>query len=234
MMKIEGSIALVTGANRGLGKAFVDGLLAAGARKVYAAARDPAAIAAAPGVRALALDVTREDQIAAAAEACGDVTLLINNAGITQPQPLLSAPDLSGMRAEFETNVFGPLNLSRAFAPLLKANGGGAVVNILSALSWLSLPHLGGYCASKSALWSLTNNLRLTLRPQGTQVIGVHVAYMDTDMARNAPGPKTRPEELVRQTLAALAEGRNEVLVDEVTRQLKSSLSSEQAAYLGG
>ena len=232
-MKIEGSVALVTGANRGLGKAFAEALLAAGARKVYAAARNPAGITA-PGVEALALDVTREDQIAAAAAACGDLTLLINNAGVALAQPLLTAPDLSGMRAEFETNVYGPLNLSRAFAPVLKANGGGAVVNILSALSWISFPQLGGYCASKSAAWSLTNNLRLALRPQGTQVIGVHVAYMDTDMARHVDGPKTRPEELVRQVFAALAEGREEVLVDEATRQLKRGLAAEPPVYLRG
>jgi NAD(P)-dependent dehydrogenase (short-subunit alcohol dehydrogenase family) len=232
-MKIEGSVALVTGANRGLGKAFVEGLLAAGARKVYAAARDPAAVTT-PGARALALDVTREDQIAAAAAACGDLTLLINNAGVSIAQPLLTAPDLSAMRAEFETNVYGPLNLARAFAPVLKANGGGAIVNILSALSWLSFPQIGGYCASKSAAWSLTNSLRLLLRPQGTQVVGLHVGYMDTDMARHAQGPKTRPEEVVRQVLAALAEGREEVLVDEVSRQVKSGLAAEHPAYLRG
>lgn len=230
-MKIEGAVALVTGANRGLGRAFAEGLLAAGARKVYAAARDPSRIAT-PGVEPIALDVTRGDQIAAAAARCTDVSLLINNAGIALAQPLLAAPDLSAMRDEFETNVFAPLSLSRAFAPVLAANGGGALVNILSALSWMSLPQIGGYCASKSAAWSLTNSLRQLLRPQGTQVVGVHVAYMDTDMARNAPGPKTRPEDLVLQTLAALAEGRDEVLGDELTRQLKSSLGSAEAAYL--
>jgi NAD(P)-dependent dehydrogenase (short-subunit alcohol dehydrogenase family) len=232
-MNIQGAVALVTGANRGLGKAFVEGLLAGGARKVYAAARDPAAIAI-PGVTAIALDVTRDDHIAAAARACGDLTLLINNAGIAQAQPLLSAADLSSMRAEFETNVFAPLELSRAFAPALKANGGGAVVNILSVLSWLSLPQLGGYCASKSAAWSLTNNLRAVLKPQNTRVLGVHVGYMDTDMARHIDGPKTRPEDVVRRTFAALAEGRDEVLADELSRQVKASLGSDQPAYLRG
>jgi NAD(P)-dependent dehydrogenase (short-subunit alcohol dehydrogenase family) len=162
-MKIQDAVALVTGANRGLGLAFVEALRAAGARKIYAAARDPSTIKT-PGVEALALDVTREDQIAAAARNCGDVTLLINNAGIAQLQPLLGSLGIDSMRAEFETNVFGPLLLSRAFAPALKAGGGGALVNILSVLSWLSLPGLGGYCASKSAAWSLTNGLRQELR----------------------------------------------------------------------
>lgn len=231
-MNIQGAVALVTGANRGLGLAFVEALRAAGARKVYAATRDPASIKT-PGVEALELDVTREDQIAAAARSCGDVTLLINNAGIAQSQPLLGGSGLTSIRAEFDTNVFGPLLLSRAFAPVLQANGGGAVVNILSVLSWLSLPGLGGYCASKSAAWSLTNGLRHELRPQGTQVVGVHVGYMDTDMAKHASGPKTPPAELVRQVFAALAEGREEVLVDELSRQVKGGLSAERAAYLG-
>jgi NAD(P)-dependent dehydrogenase (short-subunit alcohol dehydrogenase family) len=235
-MKISNSVALVTGANRGLGLAYVHALLAAGARKVYAAARDPESLPASirlPGVEPLRLDVTDPAQIEAAARAAGDVDLLINNAGIARIASLLGDGSIDSARAELETNVFGPFRLSRAFAPILKRNGGGAIVNVLSVLSWLSTPVLATYSISKSAAWSLTNGLRTELRPQGTAVLAVHVGYMDTDMAARAPGPKLSPDDVARQTLAAVESGARELLADDVTRQVKASLSTAEAVYLG-
>lgn len=232
-MNPDTTIALVTGANRGLGLAFVHGLLQAGAKKVYAAARDPATLPTLPGVVPLALDVTQPDQIAAAAEAAGDITLLINNAGIARYGSLLGADGLDALRQQFETNAVAPLAMARAFAPVLARQGGGAIVNVLSALSWLTLPGTGGYSATKSAGWALSNGLRQELKAQGTQVLALHMAFMDTDMARQAQGPKIAPAEVVRQTLQALREGRSEVLADSVTRELKQGLSAERAAYLG-
>ncbi len=233
-MKIEGSVVLVTGANRGLGLAYARAALAAGAKKVYAAARDPASITLA-GVHPIALDVTRPEQVEAAARECGDVTLLINNAGISRGTGLLGAsPDFDEARAELETNFFGPWAMTRAFAPVLKANGGGAVVNVLSVLSWLSLPGAASYCTSKSAAWSLSNGLRNELRGQGTQVTSVHIAFMDTDMARKVPGDKISPDEVARQTFEAVEAGLPEVLADAVTRQVKQGLVADPPAYAAG
>jgi NAD(P)-dependent dehydrogenase (short-subunit alcohol dehydrogenase family) len=226
-MEIRGSVALVTGANRGLGDAFVQALRAAGARKVYAAARDPARVAAADGVVPMRLDVTHPGDIAAAAQKCRDVTLLINNAGIIRGESLLSASSLESATAEWMTNFLGPLALSQAFAPILAANGGGAILNVLSALSWISLP--GGpatYAASKAAEWSLTNSLRHELRAQGTQVVGLHVGFMDTDMTRGLQLPKADPHEVARVAVAALARGEVEVLADGTSQQIKQALSA--------
>jgi len=231
-MKIRDSVALVTGANRGLGLAFARALLAGGARKVYAAARDPASVTL-PGVQAIRLDVTNPDDIAAAARDLGDLTLLVNNAGILRGSGFLAPGGVDAVRAELETNFFGPLALTRAFAPILARNGGGAVVNVLSALSWISLPSAATYCASKSAAWSLSNGLRQELRGQGTQLLALHVGYMDTDMVRTVTAAKSNPDDVVRQTLAALEDGREEILADEVSRQLKLGLSAEPGAYLG-
>lgn len=229
-MKIHGSVALVTGANRGLGRAFAETLLAAGA-KVYAAARDPSKVEL-TGAEPLRLDVTRAEEIAAAVRACNDVTLLVNNAGAMQPAPFLAPGGEAAARALLETNFFGTLALSRAFAPVLKTNGGGAIVNVLSVLSWLNLPQAGAYGASKAAAWALTNGLRNELRAQGTRVVAVHAAFIDTDMARNIQAPKTPPAAVVQQVLAALEEGRDEVLADEVTRKVKRGLGAEPASYL--
>ncbi|MES2511802.1 MAG: SDR family oxidoreductase [Pseudomonadota bacterium] len=232
-MFIRDSVVFITGANRGLGLAYARGALAAGAKKVYAAARDASSITL-PDVIPVALDVTNVEQVAAAVKACGDVTVLINNAGISRSSSFLSGPaGLEAAKAEFETNFFGPWALSQAFAPVLAANGGGAIVNVLSALSWLSLPAVATYSASKSAAWSLTNGLRNELKAQGTQVVGLHVAFMDTDMAKGVPGDKTHPDAVVEQTWAALASGASEVLADGVTRQLKAGLSLPHGAYLG-
>ena len=232
-MKIEGSVALVTGANRGLGRAFAEALLDAGAAKVYAAARDPSAVSL-PGARPLKLDITRAEDIALAAGACPDVTLLINNAGVLQPGSFLAAGGEAAARSQLETNFFGTLALSRAFAPVLKANGGGALINVLSVLSWLNLPQVGAYSASKAAAWALTNGLRNELRAQGTLVVAVHAAYIDTDMARQVQGPKTAPGAVVQQVLTAIEAGREEVLADEVTRKVKNGLGAERSSYLQG
>lgn len=232
-MKLQDAVVFITGANRGLGLAFAKAALAAGAKKVYAAARDPASIALA-GVQAVALDVTDAAQVEAAARACGDVTLLVNNAGISRGGTLLGADGMDKARAELETNFFGSWAVARAFAPVLKANGGGAIVNVLSALSWLSLPSSQTYSASKSAAWALSNGLRDALRGQGTQVTSLHVAFMETDMTASIPGAKASPDDVARQTLAGVEAGLFEVLADEVTRNVKASLSSSDApAYAG-
>ena len=232
-MKVEGSVALVTGANRGLGAAFANGLLAAGAAKVYAAARDPAAVKL-PGVVPVQLDVTRPEQVAELARTLTDVTLLVNNAGIGEFGPLLAPGALDALHRQFETNAVGPLRLVQAFAPVLAANGGGAVVNVLSVLSWLTLPGSGGYSASKAAGWALSNALRQELKAQRTELLAVHVAFIDTDMARGAAGPKIAPDDVVRQTIAALAAGHPELLADETTRGVRRGLAAEPPVYVGG
>jgi NAD(P)-dependent dehydrogenase (short-subunit alcohol dehydrogenase family) len=230
-MNIQGSVALVTGANRGLGLAFAQGLLAAGARKVYAASRDPSKITLA-GVTPLQLDITNASQVAAAALACGDVNLLINNAGIAQASPFLDTEAEDAVRAQFDTNFFGTLAMSRAFAPVLRANGGGALVNMLSVLSWINMTAIDGYCASKAATWSLTNGLRNELRAQGTLVVGVHAAFIDTDMAKHVPTGKTSPAEVVRLALEGVAGGQEEVFADAITQQVKAGLSANASVYL--
>lgn len=230
-MNIKGSIALVTGANRGLGQAYAEALLAAGAARVYAGARDPATVTL-PGVVPVKLDITNPDDVAAAALACADVTLVINNAGIAGGGPLLADGGLDSARTLLETNFFGHLLMARAFAPVLKANGGGALVNMLSALAWVSMQGSGAYSASKAAAWALTNGLRNELRGQGTLVVGVHAAFIDTDMVRHVAAPKISPAEVAAATLLALEQGREEVLADAVTKQVKAGLSAEPGIYL--
>jgi NAD(P)-dependent dehydrogenase (short-subunit alcohol dehydrogenase family) len=230
-VKIKDSVALVTGANRGLGLAFTQALLAGGVRKVYAAARDPASVKQA-GVVPVRLDVTNAEQVAAAAAELGDVTLVINNAGIIRGSGFLGENGVEAVRAELETNFFGPVHVSRAFAPILARNGGGAIVNVLSALSWVAFPGSSTYSASKAAAWSFSNGLRNELRGQGTQVLALHVGYMDTDMVRDVAAPKSKPEDVARQTLDALEAGQSEILADEVSRRVKQSLSAEPGVYL--
>jgi len=230
-MKIQGSIALATGANRGLGLAFAQALLHAGAVKVYAAARDPSKVSL-PGATPLKLDITNPADVAAAARAASDVTLLVNNAAIARTVAFLAADAEAALRESLETNLFGTLSMIRAFAPVLKANGGGAIVNMLSIASWLNRPTLAVYAASKSAEWALTNGTRHELREQGTLVVGVHAAFIDTDMAKPFQGPKSRPEDIVSQVLAAVEQGLEEVLADQLTRDVKRGLSAERASYL--
>lgn len=225
---IEGTTALVTGANRGLGMAFVQALLDRGAAKVYAGARNPGTVDVTDArVVPVQLDITNFDDIAAAARDCTDVSLLVNNAGAMLLRPFLSAPDMSAARTEMETNYFGTLAMARAFAPVLRAAGGGGLVNVLSVASWLASPFNASYCASKSAEWALTNALRVELRAQGTLVVGVHAGFIDTDMAATVDDPKISAQEVAGQTLDAIEKGRPEVLTDEWTRHVKNSVATD-------
>jgi NAD(P)-dependent dehydrogenase (short-subunit alcohol dehydrogenase family) len=223
--------ALVTGANRGIGLAFTRELLARGARKVYAAARDPASITLA-GVEPLRLDVTKPDEVAAAVARAGDVTLLVNNAGVAEVGGFLAADSEEVARRQFETNFFGMLRMSKAFAPALASNGGGAILNVLSIVSWINGGQLAAYAASKSAAWSLTNSLRHELKAQRTQVLGLHMGFVDTDLVRAMDVEKTSPELIVRRALNALESDLEEVLADDLTMRVKLGLSAEAASYL--
>ena len=225
---IAGTHALVTGANRGLGKAFVAELLDRGVAVVYAAARNPDTVDIDDDrVIPIRLDVTNTDDVLAAASRCADVSVLINNAGAMLRAPLLAAPDLSAARSEMETNYFGTLAMCRAFAPVLARNGGGAVVNVLSVVSWLASPFNGSYGASKSAEWALTNAIRIELRAAGTLVVGVHAGWIDTDMAANVPESKISTGDVARQTLDGVQRGDEEVLTDDKTREVKASLPTD-------
>ena len=230
-MDIRDAVVLVTGANRGLGRALVEAFREAGAKKIYAAARDPASIVA-EGAVPVALDVTSPDSIAAAARDCADVNVLVNNAGISRSGVLLSDEGEQKAHDELATNLFGPWRTTAAFAPRLAANGGGTVVNVLSVLSWITLPGTATYCVSKAAAWSLTNGLRHELAAQGTTVIGVHIGLMDTDMTAGVDVPKVSPQEVAAQIVDAVRDGRLEVLADETSRQVKAGLSAERAPYL--
>ena len=231
-MKIENAVVLVTGANRGIGLAFVSELLARGARKVYAAARDPSSLAPQPGVQALRLDVNNPEDVAAAAALASDVTLVINNAGIAQPGGFMAADSEEVMRRIFETNVFGVLRVSKAFAPVLQVNGGGALLNVLSVASWVNGGELAAYSASKSAAWSLTNALRHELAAHKTQVLGLHMAYVDPDLTRGFDVPKTSPVQIVRRALDGLEAGADEVLADELTQHVKLAMTATRPSYL--
>jgi NAD(P)-dependent dehydrogenase (short-subunit alcohol dehydrogenase family) len=227
----KGSVALVTGANRGLGQAFVRELLDRGADKVYAAARDSSTVAIEDDrVVPVPLDITSSDAVESVAGRCTDVSLLINNAGAMLKTPFLTAPDIGNARTEMETNYFGTLSMSRAFVPVLAANGGGALVNVLSVVSWYAMPFNASYCASKSAEWSLTNALRTELGAQGTLVVGVHAGFIDTDMAATVAEAKITPREVVIQSLAAVEQGHPEVLTDDWTRHVKESVPTDQAS----
>ena len=225
-MQITGSVALVTGANRGLGRHFATQLLARGAAKVYATARRPGSVDV-PGAHVLALDVTDPASVAAAAAAVPDVTLLVNNAGVSTGQDLLTG-DLDLLRREMDTHYWGTLAMIRAFAPRL---GGGAILNVLSALSWFSYPGANGYAAAKAAQWSLTNGVRLELAGRA-QVTGLHLGAADTDMTAGYDGPKEDPAAVVAAALDGLEAGRPEVLADEWSARVKAALPGEPGAFL--
>ena len=223
-MKISGSTALVTGASRGLGRHFATQLLERGATRVYATARRPEQVDL-PGVAVLPLDITDPDSVAAVAEAAPDVTLLVNNAGVSLGQNLVTG-DLSQIRLELDTNFYGTLAVIRAFAPVLAGNGGGAILNVLSRLSWLSYEGATSYAVAKAAEWSLTNGVRLELARQGTLVSGVLLSATDTDMMAGWDIPKNDPADVVRQALDGIEAGQLEIIADEDTAQARADLSA--------
>ena len=227
-VKIDGSVALVTGANRGLGQVFARELVSRGAAKVYGAARHLDGVTE-PGVTPIALDITDADRVAQVAQECADVSLLVNNAGVLTYNNFISAPSLDGARLEMETNYWGTLSMCRAFAPVLGANGGGAIVNMLSVTSFYTNLIDASYGASKAAEWSLTNGVRLELHGQGTLVVAVHASFIDTDMAALATNvSKDSPESVAQQAFDAVEAGQVEVLADERTRTVKAELSRDQ------
>jgi NAD(P)-dependent dehydrogenase (short-subunit alcohol dehydrogenase family) len=227
-MDIDGAVVLVTGANRGIGAEFVEQLKRRGAAKIYAAARDAGTIDA-DGVQPLELDVTDAGQIEAAAAAAGDVQVLINNAGISTGTSLVTG-DEATIRREMDTNFYGPLRMTRAFAPILAANGGGAILNVVSALSWFTAPSAGAYSASKAAAWVLTDSTRLELAAQGTHVVAVHMGLVDTDMSKGVEAPKIAPSDLVNAGLDAIESGAQEVLADDWAAFVKSGLTLDPKA----
>jgi NAD(P)-dependent dehydrogenase (short-subunit alcohol dehydrogenase family) len=228
---LSGARVLVTGANRGLGNAFVEELLKRDVAVVYAAARNPETIDVIDDrVIPIRLDITNPDDVHEAVTRCADVTVLINNAGAMLRSPLLAATDLSAARTEMETNYFGTLEMCRAFAPVLAENGGGAIVNVLSVASWLASPFNGSYSASKSAQWALTNAIRTELRATGTLVVGVHAGWIDTDMAADVAEAKISAGDVATQTLDAVERGDEEVVTDDATRQVKASLPTDQSS----
>ena len=220
---IEGATALVTGGNRGFGRAIVDELLDRGAAKVYATSRSPHPTRD-ERIVPLVLDVTDDDSVAAAADDAPDVSIVVNNAGITLATPVLQAP-LADIRSELETNLFGTIRVARAFAPILARHPSSSLVNVLSVLSWVAFGT--GYEISKAAAWSATNSMRLRLRDQGTTVTALHVAYMDTDMTARIDAPKADPREIARQSADAILTRQYEILADETSRNVKSQLSQD-------
>ena len=216
--------AFVTGANRGLGKRFAAQLVERGA-KVYAAARRPETIDL-PGVVPVQLDITDPESVARAASLAGDVNVLINNAGVSTKSSLLTGP-IEDVRLEMETHYFGTLSVTRAFAPIIEANGGGEILNVLSVLSWLHAPTSGAYSAAKAASWAMTDALRQELAPRGVHVAALHVGYMDTDMADFVPADqKTDPSVVAKLALDGLFAGEPEILADDASRAVKAQLST--------
>jgi NADP-dependent 3-hydroxy acid dehydrogenase YdfG len=234
-MKLKNAVALVTGANGGIGGHWIEGLQNSGVSKIYACARNTqrleSMVATNPKqIIAIELDITDEESIKKAAIQCGDVTLLINNAGIAFNQGLIASKDLSTARTEIEINYLGTLAMCRAFAPILKINGGGAIVNMLTILAKVNLPANGCYCAAKAATFSMTQGVRAELANQGTLVIGVMPATVDTEMSNNYPPPKVAPAEVVREALQAVVDGVEDVYPGEQAKQLATQLLSDPKA----
>jgi NAD(P)-dependent dehydrogenase (short-subunit alcohol dehydrogenase family) len=227
-MKVEGSVALVTGANRGIGKAIAEELLARGAAKVYAGVRDPSKVSDSR-LAPVQLDVVDSTRFAEVAKELADVNLVVNNAGIARIGPPLQA-SIDDARQLLETNYLSIVTSTQAFTPVLAANGGGAFINMLSVLSWVAIPTLPAYAASKAAAWSYTNAARIQLKQKGIEVVGVHVGFVDTDLAAAYQGPKIPPTQVATSAIDALEAGQPEALVDDFTRHAKNSLPDDQNA----
>ncbi|WP_058304187.1 SDR family oxidoreductase [Gorillibacterium timonense] len=226
-MNISEQVAFVTGANRGFGRHLALELLSRGA-KVYAAARNPESVDI-PGAIPVRLDITNPQEVSEAAEVAKDVTILINNAGSSTGASLLDG-DLNQIHLEMNTHFFGTLSMVRSFAPILANNGGGAILNILSALSWVSTGTIGAFSSAKSAEWALTNDLRISLHPQNIRVAGLHVGYMETDMTTGVNAPKSNPAEIAKIAIDGIASGSYEIIADDTSRKIKNALTGGVAA----
>jgi NAD(P)-dependent dehydrogenase (short-subunit alcohol dehydrogenase family) len=238
-MKIKDSVAFVTGSNRGIGKSYVAALLKGGARKIYAGMRDVEVFSKIASewpeehrgkVVPVNLDITNEGHIRSAVTKMEDVNLLINNAGIANFTGLISADNMDSARQEMEVNYFGTLRVTRAFAPVLKRNGGGALVNILSVASLGSFPVLGSYSASKAALHSLTQGIRAELAAQGTQVFGVYPGPIETDMAKDFDMEKSSPDLIAEGTLSAIEKGEEDIFIDPMAVQFRKDYFTDPKA----
>ncbi|GAA3596939.1 SDR family oxidoreductase [Kribbella ginsengisoli] len=223
MTTLEGAVVLVTGGQRGIGKALVDDLLTRGVKKIYATARNPKP-STDPRVVALPLEVTDQASVDALVSQVQDVTVLINNAGGSSPDTYLDVP-FEALRDVFEINFFGPLNLTRALVPVIERNGGGHILNAHSALSWVA--RHGAYSATKGALWLASNSLRLEVLDRGINVTGLHMGYVDTEMAANAPGPKTAPADVAKAALDGIESNAYEVLADDTARWAKTAIAGD-------
>jgi NAD(P)-dependent dehydrogenase (short-subunit alcohol dehydrogenase family) len=231
-MNIKDQVVFVTGASRGLGLAFAHEAISRGAKKVYAGVRNVSSFSY-EGITPIELDVTSQASIDKAAAACPDVTVLVNNAGIAKLNGGALDENIVEMTQELmETNFYGVVRMSKAFAPTLVKNGGGAILNVLSDATWFAIPMLAAYATSKSAAWSFTNSLRLTLKEKGTRVVALHVGFLDTDMTKGFDMPKTQPAVVAQRVYDGLAEGLDEVLADVGTKAIKESLSLPDSVYL--
>jgi len=234
-MKVSGSVAIVTGGNRGIGESFVRALLAAGAQKVYVGTRVLSGakhlIQEFPNQAiAVQLDVTNEAQVAAAADSCPDVNIVVNNAGAFLNETLLGAADMSAARQEMDVNYFGTLSMCRSFAPVLKANGGGAIVNVLSAGAIVAVPNMGGYSPSKFATRALATNIRAELGDQGTQVSSLIVGSVDTRMASHVQGQKESPDTIAKAGIKAIEKNIPEMDTDAFAINVRAALARDPAS----
>ena len=238
-MQIQGITVLVTGANRGIGMGFVTALLERGARRIYATARNPdsldAVVARAPGqVIPIELDVTDQTEVSAAARVASDVTLLINNGGIAAMTGFLAPPTLDGAREEMEVNFWGQLAMVRAFAPILKANGGGGIIQVLSIGALFCAPSVGTYCASKFAANAMCQGLRAELAPQRTHVMGVFSGAIESDMSARTPGPKISALTHGHHCLAAFEDGFEEFYPDFKAQRMRDAYLQDPTAFMRG
>lgn len=233
-MKIQNSTALVTGANRGIGRELVLALLRTGAKRIYAGARDVKtldSIKALDPVRVipLLLDVTNQELVNSVVKVAPDVNLLINNAGVLEFGSILDVP-MDKVVRQFGTNFYGKLNMARACAPIIEANGGGAIVNVLTLVALASMPGLSTYNASKAAAWSMTQSLRATLSGKGIEVFGVFPGAVDTDMLAGVDMPKTSPADIAAAVMLGVEAGREDIFPDPMSTQLYAAWKQDHKA----